>query len=101
MFQKLLEFHFLYSGDTKMPSPKSYSPEMRMKIGEAILQSLRACGPVLPRYSQIVLASLLAGVRDKESYVRASSLSNIGDVCKLLRFAVGPVIHEVRRLILS
>ena len=74
---------------------------MRMKIGEAILKSLRACGPVLPRYSQIVLASLLTGVRDKDGDVRASSLSNIGDVCKLLRFAVGPVIHEVIGRILS
>ena len=66
-----------------------------MKIGEALMKSIRACGPILPRYSQIILSSLLAGVKDDDSYIRTSSLSNIGEACKLLRFAVGSIINEV------
>ena len=78
-----------------MERKKRHSPEMRMKIGEALVRATQRCGPLLPKYSQILLASLLTGVKDDDGDVRASSLSNIGDVCKLLRFSVGPCIHEV------
>ena len=71
------------------------SSEKRMKIGEALMKSIRACDRILPRYSQIVLSSLLMGVKDDDCDIRASSLSNIGEACKLLRFAVGPIINEV------
>jgi len=80
---------------------KIISPEKRMKIGEALMKSIRACGPVLPRYSQTILSSLLAGVKDDDSYIRASSLSNIGEVCKLLRFSVGSIINELVNCISS
>ena len=66
-----------------------------MKVGEALMKSIRSCGPVLPRYTQIILASLLTGVKDGDGNVRASSLSNIGETCKLLRFSVQSVINEV------
>lgn len=74
---------------------KVHSAEMRMKIGEALVKATRRCGALVPKYSQVLLASLLTGVKDGDGDVRASSLSNIGDVCKLLRFSVGPSIHEV------
>ncbi len=73
---------------------------MRLKIGEALVKATRQCGPLVPRYAQVLLASLLTGVKDKDADVRASSLSNIGDVCKLLRFSVGPIAHEVAWLLL-
>ena len=71
------------------------SPEKRMKIGEALMKSIKACGPILPRYVQIIMSSLLTGVKDDDGDIRASSLSNIGEACKLLRFAVGSMINEV------
>ena len=41
------------------------------------------------------MGALLCGVRDTDPLVRASCLSNLGDVCKLLRFSIRSVIHEV------
>ena len=62
------------------------------------MKAMVSCGPIIAVYSQQVLASLLTGVKDDDNDVRASSLSNAGDLCKLLRFAVHPVIHEVRKV---
>ena len=87
---------FYSSGKEDQFRVKRYSPELRMKLGEALIKAMRCCGSLLPRYSQVILASLLTGVKDNDNHVRASSLSNIADACKLLRFAVGPVIFEVR-----
>ena len=71
------------------------SPELRMKIGEALVKATRICGELVPRYSQHLLPALLTGVKDPEPLVRASSLSNLGEVCQLLRFSLGPVVNEV------
>lgn len=62
------------------------------------MKSIKSCGSILPRYSQVVMASLLTGVKDDDDDVRASSLSNIGEACKLLRFSLGPVVNEVSNI---
>lgn len=66
-----------------------------MKLGEALVRATRNCGELVPRYSQHLLSALLTGVKDPEPLVQASSLSNLGDVCQLLRFSLGPVVHEI------
>ncbi|KAJ7372782.1 Transport and Golgi organization protein 6 [Desmophyllum pertusum] len=71
------------------------SPELRMKLGEALVKATRNCGELVPRYSQHLLPALLSGVKDPEPLVRASSLSNLGDVCQLLRFSLGVVVNEI------
>ncbi len=37
----------------------------------------------------------LHGTRDKEASVRASSLSNLGELCKLLHYALPPFVRDV------
>lgn len=37
----------------------------------------------------------MAGVRDDDNLVRASSLSNLAELCRLLRFNLGSIIAEV------
>lgn len=69
-----------------------------MKLGEALVKATRNCGELVPRYSQHLLAALLTGVKDPEPLVRASSVSNLGDVCQLLRFSLGSVVNEVCNL---
>lgn len=71
------------------------SPELRMKLGEALVKATRNCGEMVPKFSQHLLPALLTGVKDSEPLVRASSLSNLGDVCQLLRFSLGPVVNEI------
>lgn len=75
--------------------PPARSPELRMKLGEALVNATRNCGDMVPRFSQHLLPALLTGVKDPEPLIRASSLSNLGEVCQLLRFSLGPVVHEV------
>jgi hypothetical protein len=48
-----------------------------------------------PKYRDVLLSALLTGARDKDPLVRASSLSNLGEVCKTLKFSLGNVISEV------
>lgn len=69
-----------------------------MKLGEALVKATRNCGELVPRYSQHLLSALLTGVKDPEPLVRASSVSNLGDVCQLLRFSLGSVVNEVCNL---
>ena len=52
-------------------------------------------GEMVPRYGNILLGAFLQAAQDTDAVVRASSLSNMADVCKLLRFSLGPNIHEV------
>ncbi|XP_067047610.1 transport and Golgi organization protein 6 homolog isoform X1 [Acropora muricata] len=75
--------------------PPARSPELRMKLGEALVNATRNCGDMVPRFSQHLLPALLTGVKDPEPLIRASSLSNLGEVCQLLRFSLGPVVHEI------
>lgn len=53
-------------------------------------------GDLLPQYRDVILPSVLSGVKDEDPFVRASSLSNLGEICKLLQFSLGNIIQEVR-----
>lgn len=37
----------------------------------------------------------MAGVRDNDHLVRASSLSNLADICRLLRYNLGSIVAEI------
>ncbi|KAI8479699.1 Transport and Golgi organization protein 6 [Branchiostoma belcheri] len=74
---------------------KKRRTEDRMKLGEILTKVTRSLGSLLPHYSQPLLAALLCGVRDPDIHVRASSLANLGEVCHLLKFSIGPIIHEI------
>ena len=37
----------------------------------------------------------MVGVRDDDPLVRASNVSNLGELCKMLRFSLGSVVNEV------
>lgn len=37
----------------------------------------------------------MAGVRDNDHLVRASSLSNLADICRLLRYNLGSIVSEI------
>ncbi|XP_061450194.1 transport and Golgi organization protein 6 homolog isoform X2 [Rhineura floridana] len=42
-----------------------------------------------------LIHAFLRGVRDPDSTLRASSLSNLGELCQMLHFQLGSVLHEV------
>ncbi|XP_013416415.1 transport and Golgi organization protein 6 homolog [Lingula anatina] len=75
--------------------PKARSPELRMKLGEVLMKSTRCLGDLVPKFRNPLLTAFLSGAKDGDFLIRASSLSNLGEVCKLLRFSLGPVTQEV------
>ncbi|KAM4046496.1 transport and Golgi organization protein 6 homolog isoform 2-T2 [Anomaloglossus baeobatrachus] len=71
------------------------SPETRMKVGEALMRCTRTLGDMVLQHRDALFHAFLRGCRDPDNLIRASSLSNLGDLCKQLQFSLGPVIHEV------
>jgi hypothetical protein len=56
---------------------------------------LYVIGETVPKYRDVLLAAVLSGARDKDAGVRASSVSNLAELCALLRFSLGSIIYEV------
>ena len=52
-------------------------------------------GDTIPKYRDLLLNTVLTGARDSDSLVRASSISSLGEICKLLHFSLGNIVHEV------
>ncbi|XP_060694296.1 transport and Golgi organization protein 6 homolog [Hemiscyllium ocellatum] len=69
--------------------------ETRMKMGEVLMRSTKALGEIASHYRDPLIRVFLMGTKDSDSTVRASSLSNLGELCQCLHFAIGSVIHEV------
>ena len=69
--------------------------ERRVKIGEVLVKVSSALGPLIPHYRDVLIASILSAAKNDEPLVRASALSNLGEICRLLHFALGSVMHEV------
>eukprot|EP00062_Callorhinchus_milii_P021763 gi/632978818/ref/XP_007906127.1/ PREDICTED: transport and Golgi organization protein 6 homolog [Callorhinchus milii] len=80
---------------TSLREQTAGSVDRRMKMGEVLMRVTRALGAVAPHYRDPLIQAFLIGSRDADSTMRASSLSNLGELCQRLHFALGPVIHEV------
>lgn len=53
-------------------------------------------GELAPHFGRPLVAVFLQGTRDLDQSIRASSLSNLGELCQRLDFALGPLAQEVR-----
>uniref|UniRef100_A0A8D0L4Y0 Transport and golgi organization 6 homolog n=1 Tax=Sphenodon punctatus TaxID=8508 RepID=A0A8D0L4Y0_SPHPU len=69
--------------------------ESRMKVGETLMRVTRALGDMVSCYRDPLIHTFLRGARDPDSSLRASSLSNLGELCQRLHFQLGSVVHEV------
>ena len=47
-----------------------------------------------PKYKTILVNGFLCGTRDPDALVRASSLSCLGEFCKIMGFRLGNLIIE-------
>ena len=66
--------------------------QWRLKVGEALVKVVQGCGELL---SQLVLSAILSNVSNEDSIIRASSLSNLAEVCKLMKYSFTSVHYEV------
>ncbi|NXC04291.1 TNG6 protein, partial [Orthonyx spaldingii] len=67
----------------------------RMKLGEVLMRVTRALGDMVFQHRERLIQAFLQGARDPDSALRASSLSNLGELCQHLGFQLGAIIQEV------
>ncbi|NXP87921.1 TNG6 protein, partial [Passerina amoena] len=67
----------------------------RMKLGEVLMRVTRALGDMVFRHREPLIRAFLRGARDPDGALRASSLSNLGELCQHLGFQLGSIIQEV------
>ncbi|XP_054435250.1 transport and Golgi organization protein 6 homolog isoform X1 [Pteronotus mesoamericanus] len=75
--------------------------ETRMKVGEILMRIVRALGDMVSKYREPLIHTFLRGTRDPDSAHRASSLSNLGELCQRLDFLLGSVVHEVTACLIA
>jgi len=96
---EVLTREFALAGERKMEKSEEDEEEeevkIRTKVGEALVQITRELGEVAPKYKTLLLNSFFSVANDPDSLVRASGLSLLGEICKLLRFSLGNMTAEL------
>ncbi|KAM7002325.1 transport and Golgi organization protein 6 homolog [Tautogolabrus adspersus] len=82
-------------GPSLPTSNKERSLETRLKVGEVLMRASRAMGELAPHLGRPLLGVFLQGTRDPDQSVRASSLSNLGELCQRLDYSLGPLAQEL------
>ncbi|XP_029909812.1 transport and Golgi organization protein 6 homolog [Myripristis murdjan] len=82
-------------GPSLPKSNKEHSLETRLKVGEVLMRASRAMGELAPHLGRPLVGVFLRGTRDPDQTVRASSLSNLGELCQRLDYALGPLAQEL------
>ncbi|NXA07676.1 TNG6 protein, partial [Sapayoa aenigma] len=67
----------------------------RMKLGEVLMRVTRALGDMVFQHRERLIRAFLQGARDPDGALRASSLSNLGELCQHLGFQLGSIVQEV------
>uniref|UniRef100_A0A1B6LQH4 RNA polymerase II assembly factor Rtp1 C-terminal domain-containing protein n=1 Tax=Graphocephala atropunctata TaxID=36148 RepID=A0A1B6LQH4_9HEMI len=80
---------------TEQFSRSTLAAETRLKVGEALIRVTKFLGELVPVYKTELINAFLCGTRDEDFLVRASSLSNLGELCRVLGFRVGLIVAEV------
>jgi len=60
------------------------------------LPDLPPPGELAPHLGRPLVSVFLQGTKDPDQSVRASSLSNLGELCQRLDYGLGPLAQEVR-----
>ncbi|XP_060820385.1 transport and Golgi organization protein 6 homolog isoform X1 [Bombus pascuorum] len=69
--------------------------ETRVKLGEILVKMTRNLGEMVSSYKSILINGFLCAIRDADSLMRASSLSCLAELCKVLGFRLGDDVIEV------
>ncbi|CAH2323961.1 transport and Golgi organization 6 homolog [Pelobates cultripes] len=70
-------------------------PALPVLVNTLLHCHVSAQGDMVSQYRDLLIHAFLSGCKDHDALLRASSLSNLGELCQHLQFALGPVIHEV------
>ncbi|XP_056630765.1 transport and Golgi organization protein 6 homolog [Diorhabda sublineata] len=80
--------------DTTRKDNVDYS-EVRMKLGEVLVKVTKVLGEMAPQYKPLLLNTFLIGSKDDDDLIRSSSLSNLGEICRVLGYKLGSIFTEV------
>ncbi|XP_012232222.1 transport and Golgi organization protein 6 homolog isoform X2 [Linepithema humile] len=69
--------------------------ETRIKLGEILVKTTRALGEMSVVHKNALVNGFLCTTRDADPLIRASSLSCLGELCKVLSFRLGNVLVEI------
>jgi len=89
------EFGMVQDRKMEASENKEEPMQLRTKVGEALVQITRDLGELAANYKNLLLNCFFCASNDLDPLVRSSALSNLGEVCKLLRFSLGPITMEV------
>ena len=92
----LLTREFAQIEDRKHHGEKAV--ELRTKIGEALVRVTRSLNEMTPKFKNQLLNPFLGQMNHPDFLVRASCLSNLGEICRNLKFSVGSIIGEVSQM---
>lgn len=53
-------------------------------------------GDLVPHHKALLLNAFLCGTKDEDHLLRASALSNLAEVCKVVGNKLGTIVTEVR-----
>ena len=73
----------------------------RLKVGEVVVKLIRNLNELLPFYGNSILNVFLVSCKSNDELVRASSLSNIGETCKLLNYKISDNLNEILNCVVS
>ncbi|KAM6926735.1 transport and Golgi organization protein 6 homolog isoform 2-T2 [Lycodopsis pacificus] len=82
-------------GPSLPASNQEHSLEFRLKVGEVLMRASRAMGDLAAHLGRPLIGVFLQGTRDPDQSVRASSLSNLGELCQRLDYTLGTLAQEV------
>ncbi|XP_069491647.1 transport and Golgi organization protein 6 homolog isoform X1 [Ambystoma mexicanum] len=99
--EKILPVLLAQYASHEQGNQKTQTPETRMKVGEVLMRIIRSLGNMVSLYRDPLIHAFLRGARDQDSTLRASSLSNLGELCQRLDFSLGSVAHEVTSCLTS
>ncbi|XP_071502546.1 transport and Golgi organization protein 6 homolog [Diadema antillarum] len=88
-------------GTGKSEAVRERCVEKTLKLGEALVKATRQLGELAPHYRDLLLNTFLGGARHGDGVVRASSVAQLGELCQLLRFSLGAVMHEIMDCVTS
>ncbi|GAB6026738.1 transmembrane and coiled-coil domains-containing protein 7 [Chamberlinius hualienensis] len=71
------------------------NPLLQMKVGEVILKIIVQLNDVVVIYRDRLINSFLNSSKSHDPVIRASGLSNLGELCKGLKFSLGNNINEL------
>ncbi|KAI8923301.1 hypothetical protein BC831DRAFT_471970 [Entophlyctis helioformis] len=84
-----------------MDAGHDLSLDYRLRLGEALMQTIQRCGQVFPKHASVVMPALMAVLRDSSNEMRSSALSLLSRVAEVAPLALLPFIEQITDYLLS